>query len=199
MSLMYKRQYIPSDIKTIPKQAERRFVGVIFDVYQWPQKMFDGSVETFEMLKRWDTVVVIAIKGDKIILTYQKQPCKEWFYAYPGGRIDETDINELAGAQRELREETGMEFASWKLIGAKQPFAKIDWIVYTFLATDFLKQGQQDLDAGELIEVKEFSFAEFMDLLHVPSAESVRCDFDAIKDIKSLTELKDLPSLCQYN
>lgn len=196
---MYKRQYLPPSIKTIPKQAERKFAGVLFDVYQWPQEMFDGSVETFEMLKRWDTVVVIAIKNDKIVLTYQKQPCKEWFYAYPGGRIDETDINELAGAQRELREETGMEFVNWRLIGANQPFAKIDWIVYTFLATDFLKQGSQDLDAGELIEIKEFDFAEFMDLLRMPNAESVRCDFSTIKDIGSLAELKGLPALYQYN
>ena len=84
------------------------FRGVIFDVYQWPQTMFDGSTETFEMLRRPDTVKIIAIKGDKIIITRQRQPRKDWFCTYPGGRIDPTDQNELAAAKRELREETGM-------------------------------------------------------------------------------------------
>ncbi len=36
----------------IPPNAKRVFKGIIFDVYQWQQKMFDGSKETFEMLKR---------------------------------------------------------------------------------------------------------------------------------------------------
>ena len=99
------REYIPKSAKTIPDNAEMVFRGVIFDVYQWPQTMFDGSTETFEMLRRPDTVKIIAIKGDKIIIIKQRQPRKDWFYTYPGGRIDPTDRNELAAAKRELREE----------------------------------------------------------------------------------------------
>ena len=195
---MYQRKYIPPHIKTIPKDAKLQFAGEIFDVYQWPQEMFDGSTATFEMLDRMDTVATIAIKDDKIVLAYQKQPRKDWFYAYPGGRIDKTDADELAGAKRELLEETGMEFANWKLIDATQPYGKIDWIVYTFLATDFVRQGQQHLDAGENIEVKEFSFEEFMQLLQQPSTDALRFDFRKIENLKSLDELKNLPSLYNY-
>ena len=35
----------------VPKQAKRVFKGVIFDVYQWEQEMFDGTKEIFEKLK----------------------------------------------------------------------------------------------------------------------------------------------------
>lgn len=52
----------------IPSEATKVFDGVIFDVYQWQQKMFDGSIETFEMLKRVSTVGIIAIKDDKLAL-----------------------------------------------------------------------------------------------------------------------------------
>lgn len=197
--MKYKRQYLPPGVKTIPERAERKFAGKIFSVYQWPQEMFDGSVETFEMLKRWDTVIVVAIRDDKIVLTHQKQPQKEWFYGYPGGRVDDTDVDELAGARRELREETGMEFANWKLIDARQPLSKIDWIVYTFLATDFVGQGPQNLDAGELIEIEEFGFAEFVDVLQRPDARDLRFDFQGVNDIKSLEELKNLPALHRYD
>jgi len=49
------------------------FKGVVFDVYQWEQKMFDGSYEIFEKLKRKDTAMVIPIKKDgKIIITKQE-------------------------------------------------------------------------------------------------------------------------------
>lgn len=39
---------------TIPPNAQRVFSGKIFDVYQWPQPLFDGSIATFEVAKRLD-------------------------------------------------------------------------------------------------------------------------------------------------
>jgi ADP-ribose pyrophosphatase len=69
----------------IPKEAKLVFKGVIFDVYQWQQKMFDGSFETFEMLKRPNTVEIIATQGDKILLSHQSQPNKKDFLSLFGG------------------------------------------------------------------------------------------------------------------
>lgn len=37
------RKYIPENAKLIPAEAECKFRGELFDVYQWPQEMFDGS------------------------------------------------------------------------------------------------------------------------------------------------------------
>ena len=95
------REYVPSEILTIPENAELVFSGKIFDVYQWPQQLFDGTTETFEMLSRKDTVKIIAIKDDKVVITYQKQPRKDWFYDLPGGRNDNPEENELAASVRE--------------------------------------------------------------------------------------------------
>lgn len=192
------REYIPKSAKTIPDNAEMVFRGVIFDVYQWPQTMFDGSTETFEMLRRPDTVKIIAIKGDKIIIIKQRQPRKDWFYTYPGGRIDPTDRNELAAAKRELREETGMEFQNYKLIDTTQPFSKIDWLVYTFVATDFIKQGTQKLDAGEDIQILELSFQEFRDYVNDPEADYLRFDFPGFDQIKNIQDFVNLPEIHKY-
>lgn len=192
------REFVPKNVKLIPDNAEMVFRGKIFDVYQWPQEMFDGTTETFEMLKRADTVEIIAIKNDKIIITRQKQPRKDWYYAFPGGRADIEGENELMAAKRELREETGMEFRNWRLVKVVQPFAKVDWLVYTFLATDFIQQGEQELDAGEMIEVKEASFAEIVKLTKEPNARDLKVDWDGLGEIKSLDELKNLPAVYDY-
>lgn len=192
------RGFVPKNVKLIPDNAEMVFRGKIFDVYQWPQEMFDGTTETFEMLKRADTVEIIAIKDDKIVITRQRQPRKDWYYAFPGGRADIEGENELAAAKRELLEETGMEFRNWKLIKVVQPFAKVDWLVYTFLATDFVGQETQKLDAGEMIEVKEVSFAEMVKLTKEPNARDLKVNWDGLGEIKSLNELKNLPAAYSY-
>lgn len=189
------REYIPSDALLIPSNAKLAFSGKIFDVYQWPQKLFDGTTETFEMLRRKDTVKTIAIKDDKIVITHQKQPRKTWFYDVPGGRNDVPEENELAAAQRELREETGMSFRTWRLVEVHQPLMKIDWLVYTFLATDFDSQIAQDLDGGELIEVQAVSFDELKSLAQT---EPRLAHDSIIKNANSLNDLLSLPSLHTY-
>jgi len=186
------RKFVPKNAKLIPPQANCVFRGEIFDVYQWPQELFDGATATFEMLKRDDTVKVIGIIDDKIVVTRQKQPGKDWFYDYPGGRNDHADEDELAAAKREMLEETGMEFANWKLVEVNQPYNKMDWLVYTFVATGFLGQKEQNLDGGELIEVKCLDFEELKRL----SQDSERfLHSKVLRQVNSVEELENLPEL----
>lgn len=192
------RGYIPTTAHLVPKQAKKVFQGEIYGIYQWPQELFDGSKATFEMVKRPDTVKIIAVKNDKIVIVKQRQPNLDWYFDLPSGRHDDPRENELDAAKRELREETGMIFKNWKLIDVKQPFIKIDWLVYTFLATDFIEQGAQDLDAGEEIEVLEMGFDEVMQLAHQSDAIYLKNDSD-FQNFRSLDELLAAPSLHQYN
>lgn len=189
------REYIPNEILTIPKNAKLVFSGKIFNVYQWPQRLFDGTTETFEMLSRKDTVKIIAIKDDKIIVTYQKQPRKDWFYDFPGGRNDNPEENELIAAKREMLEETGMTFRTWKLVEVKQPFMKLDWLVYTFIATDFITQESQKLDGGEQIKVKEIGFEE---LKAMAETEERFSKYSVIKKSSTLTDLLNILPLYNY-
>ncbi len=190
------RKFIPKNVKLLPENAECKFRGELFDVYQWPQEMFDGSMATFEMLKREDTVVVIAIHDGKIVITYQTQPRQDWFYDYPGGRHDNPNEDELDAAKRELREETGMIFRNWKLVNVRQPFLKLDWLIYTFLATDFVEQKEQQLDAGEKIEILEVTFDELQEYAKKPNGKHLWPEF--LRDIKTVDELKNLPALYDY-
>ena len=66
---------LPKGARLIPPEADRVFRGEIYEVHQWSQKMPDGSVKTFEMLRRPDTVMVVALDeaGDVLVID-EKQP-----------------------------------------------------------------------------------------------------------------------------
>lgn len=188
------RTIIPKNAKLIPENAELVFKGKIFDVYHWPQKMYDGSVKTFERLKRPDTIKVLAIKDEKVVVLEQKQPDSDQsYFDLPGGRHDYDEEDELAAAKRETLEETGMSFKDWRLIGINQPHGKIDWLVYLFLATGFEDQQQQNLDSGEKIDIKPVSFNELRILIKDPKAKYLPKDL-----IESCSSIDDLLRLPEY-
>lgn len=148
----------------IPLEAKLVFKGIIFDVYQWKQKLFDGSFSTFEMLKRPNTIEIIAIEGNKILLAHQSQPNKLNFYSLFGGRGEENE-EPLQTAKRELLEEAGLESQDWKLLKIYEPMHKIDWKVYLLIARNCKKTTGHNLDAGEKIETVEYTFEEFIQLV----------------------------------
>jgi ADP-ribose pyrophosphatase len=143
----------PESKQPMPAHATRVFKGVVFDVYQWEQEGYDGSVHTFEKLKRSDTVVVIAVTPDKkIVVTDQMQP--GWVkpkVGLLGGRVDEGE-DVLDAAKRELLEESGYQSNDWSLFMSLQPVGKIDWAVFTFVAKDVKKVADQSLDGAEQID-----------------------------------------------
>lgn len=153
----------------IPSQARRVFKGVIFDVYQWEQKMFDGTTETFEKLKRKnDGVTIIATRGDKIIYAEEEQASVAPFITLIGGKREEGE-EPLETAKRELLEETGLATNDWELYSVDESLStKMDWTVHTFIARNVTKMAEQRLDPGEIITVKEATFAKFLDIAARP-------------------------------
>ncbi len=154
--------------KNLPASAKRVFRGVIFDVWQWKQKMFDGSFATFEKLKRANTVNVIAVVGQKILLLKQKQPdWKKYKNTLAGGRVDEGE-SPLQAAKRELLEESGYVSNKWTLWKKINPYGKIIWTVYNFVARDCVKKQDSKPDAGERLEARLIDFDEFLKLSEDP-------------------------------
>jgi ADP-ribose pyrophosphatase len=186
------RKVLPKKYRLLPNNAQKVFEGMIYDVYQWPQEIFDGSMHTYEMLKRPDTVRTIAINDNKVIVLDQEQPNVGRFYDFPGGRNDEGDEDEFQAAQREMIEETGMMFKNWRLIDVHQPTLMMDYFVYTFLATDFDGTVEQKLDAGEKITVQEVDFDEMKRLMNSDMGRF--SGFGFIDKLNSLEELLSMPS-----
>ncbi len=146
----------------LPSHAKKVFSGVIFDVYQWEQELYDGSTATFERLKRPATLLVIPEVDGKIAIADQEQPHKGKFISLLGGRQD-NDEDPLEGAKRELMEEAGLVSDDWELWRTVEPYNKVVWTIYIYIARNCKKVNSQNIDAGEKITVQELSFDEFVD------------------------------------
>lgn len=149
------------DESKLPKHAERVFQGVLFDVYQWDQTMFDGSTERFEMLRRPDTSAVVASVDGKIMMQIEEQPDSGPFLSTPGGRCNEGE-SRLECAKRELLEETGYASDEWELLTEIRPHGKIEWTIAVYAARNCRKVQEPHVDAGEKIEPKFLTFEEFL-------------------------------------
>lgn len=155
---------VPKDAVLTPDHAKRVFKGVIFDVYQWQQKLFDGSEVTFEMLRRPETLIVIGVVDGKITVLQEVQPHVGDRSGFPGGRLDPEDNSTLDAAKREMLEETGYTFKSWRLIDVRQPIVKAEWFVNVYLATDAEQQQETQHDPGEKITLKLLPFEQVKDM-----------------------------------
>lgn len=178
----------PEPKKPIPSHAKCVFKGVLFDVYQWEQKMFDGSVETFEKVKRReDTVTIIPVTTDKKFVTiYEEQPGSKPFVSVPAGRMYATEDPRDA-AKRELLEETGYAPNKLVLWNSLQPSGHIDWAHYIFIAHDCEKIRPQHLDAGEKIKARVVNFSQF---IRTASRDDFRAKDVALKIFRTLTAPK---------
>lgn len=186
------RTIIPRGARLVPESAAKVFAGKIYDVYQWEQELFDGSTATYEMLGRPDTLQVMAIKDHHLVVLQEQQPSYGApFYGLPGGRHDVPAETELEAAKRELREETGMEFKTWKLIEVRQPHTKIEWFVYLYVASDFIRQIDQKLDAGERISVHLVDLERARELAR--SDETRHLPVELLEQVDSIDELINLP------
>lgn len=146
----------------LPSNAKLVFKGVIFEMWQWEQKMYDGSIEIFEKLKRSDTAGVIAIAGNQILIQEQSQPDnQESFASIPGGRCEEGE-DSFQAAKRELLEETGYVSDDWELWTEQNPVGKMIWTVYIYVARNCVYKQSPNLDPGEKITTQLISFDDFL-------------------------------------
>jgi ADP-ribose pyrophosphatase len=153
---------LPDHPILIPESAECVFKGILFDVYQWQQEQFDGSHATFEMLRRPDSVITLAINDDGMVMvSNEEQPGGIVRNGrLPGGRVDPEDTTPLSAAQREMKEETGYVFNEWAIVDVIQPESKIEWFVYFYVARNGSPKFDPVLDAGEKISVKHIEYQE---------------------------------------
>lgn len=177
----------------MPDSAERVFKGEIFDVYQWPQTMFDGSSATFEMLKRPDTVVAICLVNDCILVLDDEQPHTGSRKSFPSGRVEPTDPSTLVAAQREVLEETGYAFKNWRLLKVQQPHLKIEWFVYLWLAWEPAGEKRAATpDIGEKLSLHDLTFDEVKTLV-INKDGRMGESLSVLEEVQRLDQLLSLP------
>ncbi len=128
----------------------------------------DGVVITpYYVYEFPDWVTAIAFTKDgKIILERQyRHALQKTIYEIPGGCVDKSDTNYEAAIARELLEETGYQFKKFTYLGttSANPSTNTN-IMHMYLALDGELVQDQQLDAGEDLEVLLVSVQEFLKL-----------------------------------
>jgi ADP-ribose pyrophosphatase len=151
----------------IPPSAQKVFSWVRFDVYQWQQKLYDGSFATFERARFRDGAFVIALlPDDHIIMTLQEQPARTWsFLSLPWGAFDTPTEDPLECAKRELLEETGYESDEWEPYEVFEGTSNVVVYTYFYIARNCRQASHQPgHDAWEKIQVFPLDYDAFLDL-----------------------------------
>lgn len=152
----------------IPAEAKKVFQGQIYSVWQWEQKLYDGTYKTWEGLTRADTVHTVGILSDgTILLTEDKQPGRQGVLTPPGGQVDEGE-KPAEAAVREFREETGYEIGTLIPWHRYRASTKMDCYIWAFVGRDLRKVSEPRFDPGERARIKTFSFDEFLELGRTP-------------------------------
>jgi ADP-ribose pyrophosphatase len=137
-----------------------------------------GTTATREVVEHPGAVVIVALEGDgTVVLVRQyRHAVKRYLLELPAGGLEPGE-EPLTTAQRELREEVGLEAACWTALGyyfSSPGFA--NEMLHVFLAED-LRPAYAEPDEDEDIAVVRYSLRE---LYEHP---------DGLQDAKSLAAL----------
>jgi ADP-ribose pyrophosphatase len=157
----------------------------LFDGFGWKVTMEeaslpDGRVKKVARVKRADSAHIIAVlpSGNILVLREFRPYYGEYIWMLPSGRVDkETDA--LAGAQRELQEETGYRAEKLEHLWTLNHSESLIMANHVYVAEQLIKDPLPH-DEDELIEVHELSPEEALKRIesspkvHLPSAYALR-------------------------
>ncbi len=154
---------------SIPPEAKKVFQGDRWAIWQWQQRMNDGSTQTFETPERADGVSAIAINKDKKIalLTQIQVPSPDTFFCFPGGEVDPGETPEQA-CKRELLEEAGCKAGTLEFWKSYYPSSRLAYGFHYFIARDCEVVAPLSPDPGEQITVSWITFDEMFQLALEP-------------------------------
>jgi ADP-ribose pyrophosphatase len=145
-----------NDVRTIA--SDDVFAGRVFKVRVDTIRYDDGTEHRVDVVEHGNSVAIVATPrpGELVLVRQYRHPVKRALWEIPAGSA-EVGEELLAGALRELREETGYRAARIRPIGATYMTPGFcDEAMYFFHA-DELSSGEQSLDADERIEIATFS------------------------------------------
>jgi ADP-ribose pyrophosphatase len=143
--------------------------GKVFKVTSDKVKEPSGITATRDIVRHSGSVVVLAIDEDgdepRVLLERQyRYAAQDYLWELPAGRIDPGE-GALAGAKRELIEETGYRAKQWKraMIFYSSP-GFLDETMAIYLARE-LSSGEAQPEADESIECELVPLSEIIDMI----------------------------------
>lgn len=163
--------------KTI--NSELIFDGRVVKLYKDSVELSTGQKTFREVVKHSGGVVILAFKGDKILLVKQfRYPMKEVMLELPAGKLEQGE-DPFEAAKRELEEETGYCANKWTDLGYVYTSPGYsDEKLYLYKAED-LEFTHCHPDEGEIIQAFEYKYYDVLKMI----------DNGQINDAKTLCAL----------
>ena len=123
-----------------------------------------GEIREMHAIEFPDWVLILALtpQQEVVMVRQYRHGTEQVHLELPGGLVDPDDVTLELSARRELLEETGFTVSNIRLIGECYPQpAVLSNRCYFYLAQGAVKAQQQNLDAGEDIEILTMPFKEF--------------------------------------
>lgn len=121
--------------------------------------LLDATIFEF---RSWANIVALTRNGDVVLVKQYRHGVCQALVEFPGGVVED-DEDPMAGARRELLEETGYTSANIIEIGKIYPNPALQTnTLHCFLALDAERVSGQNLDAGEDIEVHLMALDELI-------------------------------------
>lgn len=132
------------------------FTGELFTI----KRYLDGRGRVREVCSRLPTVGVIAVTDDKkiVLVNEKRDKYKDRVYSLPSGRVDKESKPE-EGAQRELREETGLRAETLELFMRSEPSNTLEYDRLVYIARG-LRSDPLPQDDDEDIQVEHKTLEE---------------------------------------
>ncbi|MEM9830882.1 MAG: NUDIX hydrolase [Bacteroidota bacterium] len=142
-----------------------RWIKVRADVCQMPNGQIIEPYYTLEY-PNWANVTAITPDREIVLIRQYRHAYGEAILELPGGAVDSGEP-EMEAVQRELLEETGYTGENWEEIARVSPNpANHSNLSISFLCLNARKTSEQELDAGEEIEVVLMPLEEVKQLLN---------------------------------
>lgn len=163
--------------KTI--ESDLIFDGRVVKLYKDSVELPTGQKSFREVVKHSGGVVILAFKGDKILLVKQfRYPIKDVMFELPAGKLEYGE-DPFEAAKRELEEETGYCANNWTDLGYVYTSPGYsDEKLYLYKAED-LEFTHCHPDEGEIIEAFEYNYDDVLKMI----------DNGQINDAKTLCAL----------
>ena len=147
----------------IPSRAKHVFKGILFDVFQWKQRTYNGSDKIFESVRYPDGAIILPLDSEgNIYYGRQKQPRGKVFYGLIGGTVEKNETP-LQTAKRELEEEAGLKSTQWSKLFSRKVAGNIEMSIHYFIAKNCILTGKKNEDLGERIKLLKSSIDFFFE------------------------------------
>jgi ADP-ribose pyrophosphatase len=149
------------DLTETPIQSDHLVDGALLQVYRDEVELPDGKTSVREWIDHPGAAAIVPIfdDGSTLLVRQFRYPARRTFLEVPAGKIDAEEPPEDV-ARRELEEETGWRAGHFEHVGASYPCIGYSNEVIHFFVARELTRGEQNLGAGEFMEVIQLPFDE---------------------------------------